>query len=130
MIQMDALERDIKTLQDVLGMGISRGIHTRILGKKTSPTISWNPMNIETYLRTSRTLRQLVGDGKAPAILSITEAREELGYKEMEPEDKEEMKSFIQQPAPFGNKPTPDGKPDKPMNAPVKPQVKAPVKGG
>jgi len=100
MIQMDALERDVKTLQDVLGMGIERGIYTRILDKKDVPEISWNPMNIETYLRTSRTLRQLVGDGKAPSILSIDEAREQIGYKEMEKAEKEEMKSYSQ-PAPF-----------------------------
>jgi len=88
MIQMDALERDVKTIQDVMGLAIERYIYTRLLGKDDVPTIVWNPMNIETALRESRTLRQLVGDFKSPNIITVDEAREQLGYKPMPENEK------------------------------------------
>jgi len=88
MIQMDALERDVKTIQDVMGLAIEKYIYTRLLGKEDVPTIVWNPMNIETALRESRTLRQLVGDFKSPNIITVDEAREQLGYMPMPEKEK------------------------------------------
>ena len=87
LIQMDAFEREIMTQQDVMGKEIENKIFNRILNKEETPQIVWNPMNIETRLRGARTLRQLVGDGKAPKIIDINEAREELGYPEKEEMD-------------------------------------------
>lgn len=84
LIQMDAFEREVKTMQDVFGKIIEPDIYRRILGKDDVPQMIWNAMNIETRLRGARTLRQLVGDGRAPPIIEVNEAREELGYPEME----------------------------------------------
>jgi hypothetical protein len=92
---MDALERNIKSLQDSIAVGVEKQIFTRILGKTEVPHIVWNPLNIETRLRTSRTLRQFVGDGKAPPIMLPSEAREELG---LPPVDDEELKKWMPQP--------------------------------
>jgi len=87
LIQMDAFEREIMTMQDVIGKEIEQKVYTRILGKDDVPKIVWNPMNIETRLRGARTLRQLVGDGRAPPIITVNEARDELGYPEKEEMD-------------------------------------------
>jgi len=104
LIQMDAMERaDAMPLQDVLGKTVSNDIFKKVLGKDEVPLIVWNPINVETYLRTARYLRQLVGDGKAPPILTLDEAREMLGYTEMSKEDRNEFREPVGQP--FGNAP-------------------------
>jgi hypothetical protein len=112
--KMDALERNIKSLQDSMAVVMEGQIFTRVIGKTKVPHIVDNPLNIETRLRTSRTLRQFVGDGKAPPIMLPKEAREELG---LPPVDDEELKKWMPQvPEPIGGnndtgkKPTPFGK--------------------
>jgi hypothetical protein len=118
--KMDALERNIKSLQDSIAVGVEKQIFRRILGKNEVPYIVWNPLNIETRLRTSRTLRQFVGDGKAPPIMLPSEAREELG---LPPVDDEEIKKWMP-PAPLpGQNPNGDeneigSKPKKPRSEP------------
>lgn len=98
-IQMDALERaDAKPIQDVLGMFLEKYIFPKVLGKDEVPGIVWNAINVETALRIARTLRQLVGTNNAPKILTIDEARELLGYKEM-PESEKEVEDEPEQPA-------------------------------
>lgn len=87
--QFEAYEKDLKTIQDVLGMGIEKYYYTKILGKEDVPEIRWNHINIETMLRTSRALRQFVGDGTAPPILTIDEARNSIGYSPMTDEERE-----------------------------------------
>jgi hypothetical protein len=124
-IQMDSLERDVKTIQDVLGLGMIP-IYIKVLGKEDVPETAWNPMNIETELRTARTLRQLVGDGTANPIITVDEARDRMGYVEMTDEQKKEIEKQKQlnKPAPFGNEP---GKPGetKPTGNPGKKPAKS-----
>jgi hypothetical protein len=103
--KMDALERNIKSLQDAMAVGIEKQVFTRVLGKPVVPHIVDNPLNIETRLRTSRTLRQFVGDGKAPPIMLPSEAREELG---LPPVDDEQLKKWMP-PAPVPGQSNPQG---------------------
>jgi len=80
LVAMDAIERDVKTIQDVLTTVYEDKIFPAVLGTTDVPLMKWNPMNIETYLRTSRTLRQLVGKKQERLIVTPNEARKELGY--------------------------------------------------
>ena len=114
MIQMDAFEREVRTMQDVIGMYVERDIYSRILGKDDVPQIVWNPMNIETRLRESRTLRQLIGDGKAPPLITIDEGRENLGYEPMPEEDK---KRYYDSQQPFQGNGEPNGGNNQPRGA-------------
>jgi len=116
-IQMDSLERDVKTIQDVLGLAIEDGMYKRVLGKEEVPKVVWNPMNVETELRTSRTLRQLVGDGKAPPIITSDEARRQMGLEKMTDEQKKAIKDMQQDlnpVQPFGG----NNEPGKPFGKP------------
>lgn len=115
---MDSMERDVKTIQDFLFSPFERYVFPKIIGKGDVPLIKPNPMNIETYLRLSRTLRQLVGKRQERPILSIDEAREEAGYGKMSDSELEKMMS-IGVPMPqggdddeSGEKIQPDGKED------------------
>ena len=88
---MDAMERDVKTIQDSLFAPFEMQVFPRVLNKKDSPLIKPKPMNIETFLRLSRTLRQLVGKKKERPILTINEARKELGYSDIDETELEKM---------------------------------------
>jgi hypothetical protein len=103
-IQMDSLERDVKTIQDVLGLAVEGSMYTRVLGKDEVPEIVWTPMNIDTELRRSRTLRQLVGDGSAPPIITSDEARKTLGLEELTDEQKKDLEDMQKKmsPSPMG----------------------------
>jgi hypothetical protein len=97
MIQMESLERDVKTMQDVLAQIHTNYIWPLILKKKDKiPITIWNPMSQETELRMSRTIRQLIGDGKAPPVIDVNEARDKLGYspKELESDAMKMAKSI------------------------------------
>jgi len=91
LVAMDAIERDVKSIQDVITTVYEKKIFPLVLVKDDVPTMRWNPMNIETYLRISRTLRQLVGKKQERLIVTPNEARKELGYGEI---DKEEVKDI------------------------------------
>lgn len=116
---MDAIERDVKTIQDIIGTELEQMVFPKILGKDEVPEISWNPMNIETFLRLSRTLRQLVGKKQERIILTPNEARRELGMGKV---DEEEVQKIVdmEKPMPMfgggGNEPNskiqPNGKKD------------------
>jgi len=77
-ISLESLERDVKTMQDTLTQ-VNYLIFAKVLGKKEVPEIKWNPMSQELELRQSRTIRQLIGDGKSPPVIDINEARAKLG---------------------------------------------------
>ena len=109
--QREAFEREVMTQQDIIGKAITKGIHARVLGKEDVPIIRWNPMNIETRLRGARTLRQLVGDGNAPPIMKVSEARDELGLQE-----DLEMDDFVNKQAEPVDKSDDVAKPEVPRN--------------
>ena len=121
MTVMDSVERDVKTIQDVYFPPFEQIIFPRILGKDDVPTPKPNPMNIETFLRMSRTLRQLVGKKQERVIFTPNEARKELGMGDI---DEEVVQKIYDQEKPtpmFGggskNEPDktvqPDGKKDR-----------------
>lgn len=92
LVRMDAIERDVKTIQDMLSMVYEQKIYPKVLGKSDVPIIKWNAMNVETALRTSRTLRQLLGKKSERPIITIDEARTELG---MAPINMEELQTIL-----------------------------------
>jgi len=120
MIVMDSIERDVKTIQDIYFPPFEQLVFTKILGKEDVPTAKPNPMNIETFLRMSRTLRQLVGKKQERVIFTPNEARKELGMGDID--EKVVQKIYDQeQPMPAfggednnepGEKIQPDGKKD------------------
>lgn len=96
---MDSMERDVKTIQDFLFIPFERYIFPKIIGKRDVPEIKPNPMNIETFLRLSRTLRQLVGKRQERPIITIDEARKEAGYGQMPDSELEKMMMMGMEPS-------------------------------
>jgi len=91
---MDSMERDVKTIQDFLFAPFEMQVFPRVIEKNESPEIVPKPMNIETFLRLSRTLRQLVGKKQERPILTINEARKEAGYGDIDESELEKIMSM------------------------------------
>jgi len=89
----NAFDRRIKTLQDIEVGFIENYIFPSLLNRQTNiPRVRFKPLDIEKLLRTARMVRQLVGSGNAPPVISRDEARDIIGlnpegedfYKEKE----------------------------------------------
>lgn len=82
----NAFDRRIRTLQDMEALYVENYVFPKILGREDNiPKMKFKPLDIEKLLRTSRLIRQLVGNGTSPAVISRDEARDMLG---MNPEGK------------------------------------------
>jgi len=78
--RFNAFDRRIKTLQDMEAGFIEKYVFPALLNRQTNiPRVRFKPLDIEKLLRTARMVRQLVGSGNAPAVITRDEARDMLG---------------------------------------------------